>query len=335
MTVAIETVGLTRRFPSGTALDHLDLRVETGQVLALLGPNGAGKTTTVRLLNGVLRPDEGRATVLGLDPVLDGEVVRRRTGVLTENAGLDDRLTARENLEFTARIRGMDRATAAKRTDELLERFGVAERAGDLTQGFSTGQRKRVALARALLHDPELLFLDEPTSGLDPSGTREVIALIHQMAGEGRTIVLATHFLGEAGRLATHMAVLFRGKLHAFGRPADLAADLWAGFRVEVDLGRPAAPAIVDAVAAIDGVTDAESAPIGLLASVDHRDSLPRVVATLVGHEVPVFGVAARSPDLEDVYFAIESRIAAEGGHAPLVVTPRERGALDIEGARP
>ncbi len=330
MTPAIETVGLTRSFPSGVALDHLDLSLATGQVLALLGPNGAGKTTTVRLLNGVLRPDEGSATVLGLDPVRDGEDVRRRTGVLTENAGLDERLTARENLEFTARIRGMDKVSARHRSDELLERFGVAERADDLTQGFSTGQRKRVALARALLHDPELLFLDEPTSGLDPSGTREVIALIHQMAREGRTIVIATHFLGEAGRLATHMAVLHRGKLHAYGRPADLAADLWSGFRVEIDLGRPAADGEVAVVAALEGVTETEAAPIGMLASVEHRDTLPRVIAALVGHEVRVFGVAARSPDLEDVYFAIESRIAADAGHEPLVPVPRERGSLDI-----
>ena len=182
-------------------------------MLALLGPNGAGKTTTVRLLNGILTPDRGRATVLGLDPATQGDDVRRRTGVLTENAGLDERLTARENLELTGRMRGLDRAWAARRTAELLERFGMADRADIVVQGFSTGQRKRVALARALLHDPEVLFLDEPTSGLDPAATRDVIDLIGALATEhGRTVVLCTHFLGEAGRLADRMAVLHRGR---------------------------------------------------------------------------------------------------------------------------
>src|SRR5262249_61711460 len=162
MTLAIETDGLTRTFPSGRALDDVSLSVRSGEVLALLGPNGAGKTTTVRLLNGVLRPDAGVARVLGLDPIVDGEELRRRTGVLTENAGLDDRLTARENLAFVAQIRGLRGQQGIDRVDELLGQFGMIERANDKVLGFSTGQRKRLALARALLHDPEVLFLDEP-----------------------------------------------------------------------------------------------------------------------------------------------------------------------------
>jgi ABC-2 type transport system ATP-binding protein len=322
MAVAIDTVGLTRAFASGVAVDHLTLQVERGQVLALLGPNGAGKTTTVRLLDGVLTPDSGSARVLGLDPVTQGREVRQRTGVLTENAGLDDRLTARENLEFTARIRGAQPADARRQAGELLERFGLSDRADDRTQGFSTGQRKRVALARALLHDPELLFLDEPTSGLDPSGTREVIALIQSLAAEGRTIVLATHFLGEAGRLATQMAVLHRGRLRAAGRPADLAAELWTGFKVDLDLGAPASPELIAALAALPGVTDAESLADGAVVGVGHRDDLPPLVATLVTHEVPVFGVVARAPNLEDVYFAIEARLEAEEAeHGPLLAS--------------
>ena len=216
---------------SGVALDGLTLDVQQGEVLALLGPNGAGKTTTVRLLNGILRPDRGRALVLGLDPTVDPNGVRRRTGVLTEHAGLDERLTARENLVLTGRMRGPRPALAwSSRTDELLERFGMADRADLTVQGTSTGQRKRLALARALLHDPDVLFLDEPTSGLDPSATRDVIDLIGSLATEhGRTVVLCTHFLGEAGRLANRMAVLDRGVLHAFGRPEEIAADLWDG----------------------------------------------------------------------------------------------------------
>ncbi|MEJ5254938.1 MAG: ABC transporter ATP-binding protein [Acidimicrobiales bacterium] len=314
MTPAIETVDLTRGFTSGLAVDGVTFSIERGEVLALLGPNGAGKTTTVRLLNGVLRPDRGCARVLGFDPARDGEEVRRRTGVLTENAGLDDRLTTRENLELTARIRGFDRISARRRVDELLEQFGMSERADDLTQGFSTGQRKRVALARALLHDPEVLFLDEPTSGLDPAGTRDVINLIQELAGEGRTIILATHFLGEAGRLAHRMAVLHNGRLRAFGSPRELATGIWQDMAAEIDLGGPASDQILGMLRATEGVVQATASPTGADLRVTGREGLARAVATLVGHEVHVFGAVAHPPTLEDVYFEIERRILAETG---------------------
>lgn len=313
----------------------LDLAVEEGEVMALLGPNGAGKTTTVRLLNGVLRPDAGTARVLGFDPSNDGEQVRRRTGVLTENAGLDDRLTTRENLEFTARLRGFDRQNARRRVDEMIERFGMSERAGDLTQGFSTGQRKRVALARALLHDPEVLFLDEPTSGLDPAGTRDVIGLVHELANEGRTIVLATHFLGEAGRLANKMAVLHQGKLRAFGTPTELAEGMWNGMGAELDLNGPAQPRAIETVREIPGVLEAEPNACGLSLRVKAREIVPRLITALTEHGIPIYGVTASSPSLEDVYFEIERRILAESGDsastdgfAPsLVGTPSVNGA--------
>src|SRR3954451_1059109 len=254
----IDCEGLTRHFPSGTALDSLTLDARRGEVLALLGPNGAGKTTTMRLLNGVLDADGGRATVLGLDPWTQGEELRRRTGVLTENAGLDERFTALENLEFVARLRGMSAAHARRRGTELLERFDMGARADVKVQGFSTGQRKRVALARALLHDPELLFLDEPTSGLDPAATRDVVEMIGSLASDhGRTVVLCTHFLGEAGKLATRMAVLFRGVLHAFGTPDELAAQLWSTFEVRLDLGETAPPALVAELQALPVVHQA------------------------------------------------------------------------------
>jgi ABC-2 type transport system ATP-binding protein len=314
MTLAIETVGLTRNFPSGRALDDVSLSVEGGQVLALLGPNGAGKTTTVRLLNGVLRPDAGFARVLGLDAQRDGQEVRRRTGVLTENAGLDDRLTTRENLAFTARMRGFSKRAGSERVEEMLERFGMGERADDLTQGFSTGQRKRVALARALLHDPDVLFLDEPTSGLDPAGTRDVSDLIQSLSGEGRTIVLATHFLGEAGRLADQMAVLHKGQLEVFGRPDELARDLWKGMGAAIDTGGPLDERRLDRLRALPGVFEASGSPEGVWMRIESREVLARVVATLVGDDIPVYEARGHAPSLEDVYFEIERRIVARTG---------------------
>ncbi|MGH9274972.1 MAG: ABC transporter ATP-binding protein [Acidimicrobiales bacterium] len=315
MTAAIETWDLTRSFPSGVALDGLTLSVDQGEVLALLGPNGAGKTTTVRLLNGILNPDRGRAMVLGLDPAVDGDDVRRRTGVLTEHAGLDERLTARENLELTARMRGLDRAWAARRTTDLLERFGMADRADVTVHGTSTGQRKRLALARALLHDPDVLFLDEPTSGLDPAATRDVIDLIGALATEhGRTVVLCTHFLGEAGRLADRMAVLHRGVLHAFGRPDEIAAELWQGIDAELDLGSPIDDATMQAVRALPGVLAVAPVALGAAVRLTGRDDLPAVVKAVVERGLSVYGAAAKLPSLEDVYFAVEARIAATEG---------------------
>ena len=305
----ISTRGLTRTFGEHRALDGLDLDIAPGEVLALLGPNGAGKTTTVRLLNGVLRPDRGDARVLGLDPSVDGDAVRRRTGVLTENAGLDDRLTARENLESAARLRGFSRADARRRVDEQLERFGMAADADRRTAGFSTGQRKRLALARSLLHDPEVLFLDEPTSGLDPAATREVTELIGTLARDhGRTVLLATHFLGEAGRIADRMAVLDTGRLRALGRPDELAAELWDGVPADIDLGQPATTAVLDLVGTVDGVTRQEARATGITLALRDRDAMARVLAVLAAADVAVYGATMRRASMEDVYFALEQR---------------------------
>ena len=307
MAPAVHTNDLTLSFGSEKALDGLSFDVEPGEVVALLGPNGAGKTTTVRLLNGLLNPDAGSSRVLGLDPVVDGDALRRRTGVMTEQSGLDERLTAAENVVFTARMRGLSQQAATKQAHDLLERFGIANRANDRVQGFSTGQRKRVALARALLHEPEILFLDEPTAGLDPEATRDVLDLLANLAAEhGRTVLLCTHFLGEAGRLCQRMAVLHRGRLRAFGRPDDLAATLWRGVPVELDLGAPADERTLAALRQGRGVISAHATPTGARVDVEERAALPPLVATLVQMEVPVFGAVARPPTVEEIYFAIQ-----------------------------
>ncbi|MGH9282023.1 MAG: ABC transporter ATP-binding protein [Acidimicrobiales bacterium] len=315
MSPVIETEGLRRDFGVERALDGLTIDVAEGEVVALLGPNGAGKTTTVRLLNGVLRPHAGRSSVLGLDPVVAGPEVRRRTGVLTETAGLDDRLTARENLVLVAGIRELPAREAGRRADELLERLDMARWAHRVVQGFSTGQRKRVALAMALLHDPEVLFLDEPTSGLDPAATRDVLDLIAGLARERRrTVLVCTHFLGDAGRLCTRMAVLDRGRLRAFGTPLELAAGLWRGLEVDLDLGRPADGAVLALVVGGRGVLSAETAPEGCRVRVEDREVVPALVALLVGREVPVYGAVPRPATLEDVYFALQAQGVTQEG---------------------
>ena len=315
MGATLQTDDLSRAFRGRRAVDGLTLEVHPGEVLALLGPNGAGKTTTVRLLDGVLRPDRGSCRVLGLDPTTDGEALRRRTAVLTEEAGLDDRLTARENLAATARIRGLRGAGTDRRIGDLLDRLGMGGRADDRMAGASTGQRKRVALARALIHDPEVLFLDEPTSGLDPSGTREVVAMIAELAaGHGRTVVLCTHFLPEASRLATRVAVLHEGRLRAYGTPDELADGLWPGLPVDLDFGAPATDATVELLRRAGGVHRADAVVGGARVVVDDRDAVPALVATLTGSGIAVYGVVPRPPTLEDVYFALQEQ-AISGPH--------------------
>ena len=207
----------------------------------------------------------------------------------------------------------------------------MADRADILVQGTSTGQRKRLALARALLHDPDVLFLDEPTSGLDPAATRDVIDLIGSLATEhGRTVVLATHFLGEAGRLAHRMAVLHRGRLHAFGRPQEIAADLWHGLDAELDLGGPVDVATADALRAAPGVSAGRPRRRpGAVVRVAERAVVPHLVQLLVERGLPVYGASAKPPTLEDVYFAVEARIAAAEGRT---ATPP---ALDVRQPRP
>jgi ABC-2 type transport system ATP-binding protein len=310
MASVIETWDLTRTFAGTNAVEGVTIDVRAGEVLALLGPNGAGKTTTMRLLNGVLHPDSGRSTVCGLDPAVDGDAVRARTGVLTEQAGLDERLTARENLLITARIRHLG-PSAAGRAEALLERFGMAARADDLVRGFSTGQRKRVALARALLHEPDVLFLDEPTSGLDPEAIRDVLDLIAELAAEGRTIVLCTHFLGEADRLAHRMAVMLNGKVQAFGTTADLAAAMWHGTAVNLEV-RPDQVEIAGALATqAAGIIGCATDGDHLVVRVNDRADTAALVSLLTTRGIDVFAVVPRPATLEDVYFEVLARQVA------------------------
>jgi ABC-2 type transport system ATP-binding protein len=315
--VVIETHGLTRRFGSHVALDSLSIDVRRGEVLALLGPNGAGKTTTTRLLNGILIPDAGSSSVCGIDPASHGDDVRRRTAVVTENAGLDERLTVRENLTITARIRGMDRAVTARKVDELLERFTMSDRIDELVRGFSTGQRKRVALVRALLHDPEVLMLDEPTSGLDPEAIRDVLDLIATLAAEGRTILLCTHFLAEADHLADRVAILEQGHLLAFGSTVELAASLWSGSRLDIAVSAQDEATTRHAIGSVRGVTevgtpqpnpDDAGQSVTLNVTIAERDVAPQVARAVVDAGVALLASIPRPARLEDVYFAVLSR---------------------------
>src|SRR5512142_2024603 len=233
----IQLSSLSRRFGEKNAVDCLTLDVHAGEIFGFLGHNGAGKTTTVRLLNGVLEPTFGQACVLGLDPQTDGPVLRAHTGVLTETPSLDERLTARDNLSIYAELYNVPRADVAGRVNALLTEFELADRADEKVGGYSKGMKQRLALARALLHKPEVLFLDEPTTGLDPVAARHVNNLVENLARrEGCTVFLCTHNLVEAQKLCDRVAVMEQGSLVALGTPAELTRQYVKRMDVELEV---------------------------------------------------------------------------------------------------
>jgi ABC-2 type transport system ATP-binding protein len=307
MQPVIVAEGLTRRFGAQVALNRLDLTVSQGEVFGFLGPNGAGKTTTVRLLNGVLDISDGHAQVLGLEVGRQPAEVRRQTGVLTESPSLYDALTARENLRFFGDLYGVPEAQLAGRIEYTLEEMGLTERGDDRVGAYSKGMRQRLAIARALLHEPALLFLDEPTSGLDPAAARMVTTLIRKLSHQqGRTIFLCTHNLAEAQRLCDRVGVIDRGTLRAIGTPQELARQLWQGLWIEIDLRGQPDPAILQALGHIAAVRQQKMEEDLLLLELDAETAIPDVVAAIVGAGGRVHRVLPREHTLEDIYFEIQ-----------------------------
>lgn len=305
----IVTSNLTRRFGDMIAVNSLNFEVNHGEIFGLLGHNGAGKTTTVRLLNGVLTPSGGRAIVLGLDPTTQGRELRQQTGVLTETPSLYERLTARQNLAIFGALYGVPEAELPRRVDELLERFELSGRAGDKVGSFSKGMKQRLALARALLHDPQLLFLDEPTAGLDPEAARQVTQLIEQLSHEkGRTVFLCTHNLDEAQRLCDQVAVMNQGRLVAIGTLAELARTLWRGLWVDIECRIPLAGTVADDLRELDGVNEVRMDATCLAVQVERDELVPTVVATLASQGAQIMRVNPRQPTLEDIYFELQSQ---------------------------
>lgn len=299
--LAIEVDGLCRSFQQRPALRQVSLTVRTGEVFGVLGPNGAGKTTTVRLLNGILKPDSGSVRVLGLDPATQGNEVRRQTGVLTETPSLYERLSAWDNLMFFGRLYDMADAAIPGRIDVVLRALDLWDRRHDQAGGFSKGMKQRLAIARALLHDPALLFLDEPTAGLDPGSAEEVNRLIADLKTRGHTIFMATHRLVEAEKVCDRFALFAQGRVLATGTKDELVRRVWPDIEVAITCLGPA-PALPDPV---PGAYDLRIGGSTLLASVAAVDVIPALVAALVAAGGRILTVAPVEHSLEDVYFAL------------------------------
>ncbi|HHX44516.1 MAG TPA: ABC transporter ATP-binding protein [Chloroflexi bacterium] len=303
----IVTQGLGRRFGATVAVAGIDLQVAKGEVFGLLGHNGAGKTTTVRLLNGVLTPSMGSARVLGMDPSTEGPRLRRRTGVLTETPGLTDKLTARENLTLFAEMYEVPRDRLTRRVGDLLALFGLEERADEPVGGYSRGMRQRLAIARALLHDPEIVFLDEPTAGLDPVASRQVHELIARLTQEERrTIVLCTHNLLEAQRLCSRVAVLARGAIVAMGTPRELARRLAQSSRLTLEVAPEDEAIARAAIEDLGGAQMEATTPGAMVVTGIDRERVPKLVAVLAQAGVRVYRVSPHEPTLEDAYFDLQ-----------------------------
>lgn len=303
---------LTRTFGARVAVEDLSLEVGRGEILALLGPNGAGKTTTLRMLAGLIAPTSGTVSVHG--EAMDRSTAARlrgHIGLLTEAPGLWERLTVRENLLVYARLQGLD--APATRVERALDLFEIRDRAGDLTAELSKGLKQRVALARTLLHNPDILLLDEPTSGLDPESARDVRELVVRLREDGRAVLLSTHHLDEVDRIATRVAVLST-RLIAADTPAALRGQLF-GVRVRITVTGDA-QMYVSALERI-GVHDVRV--VDNVMSIDLSQipaDIPAVVRALVGAGAEVEAVTPEQPPLEDVYLRLLSdRLAAQ--HEP------------------
>ncbi|MHB8876787.1 MAG: ABC transporter ATP-binding protein [Myxococcaceae bacterium] len=302
---AIEVVGLAKRFGARTAVEGLSFQVAEGEVFGLLGPNGAGKTTTVRMLAGLLSPSEGRATVCGLS-VGAGAALRRSVGLLTEQPGLYDRLTGRENLEFFIKLNELSPGPAWERAARYLERFGLKGRENEACGSYSKGMRQKLAIIRALVHEPRVVFLDEPTSGLDPESARTVRDAVAELASEGRTIVLCSHNLAEVERLCSRVAIV-KGKLLAVSGVRELRRE-GLSLRVEVE---GEAQRFLPALAKLPfapGVL-AEGGVLRVLLSDPAQ--APDVLACLVGAGARVHAATRGERPLEEVYLELVKEEAA------------------------
>ncbi|HTX92784.1 MAG TPA: ABC transporter ATP-binding protein [Anaerolineales bacterium] len=303
---ALDVQGLTRRFGSFTAVDHVSFTVQPGEVIGYLGPNGSGKTTTIRMLCGLLTPSEGTATILGEDVVKNAEAIKPHIGYMSQKFSLYDELTVQENLEFYAGVYEIPLATEKERIAEVIRTAGLELRTRSLTGSLSGGWRQRLALGCAMLHRPPLLFLDEPTSGVDPVARREFWDLIYQFASEGTTVFITTHYMDEAEH-CSRVGFMYRSKLLAFDSPRALKSTYLSG--AAWDLAADPLLEAVDTLEGMEGVAQASLHGDRAHVIVDPKQWTPaRLTKALKAKNVAVHSVETVESTLEDVFTLLAHR---------------------------
>ncbi|WNH54714.1 ABC transporter ATP-binding protein [Stenotrophomonas oahuensis] len=290
--------GLTKRFGALAAVDHVDLQVPRANVYGFLGPNGSGKSTTIRMLCGLLTPTEGEIEVLGLRIPEQAEALRQRIGYMTQRFSLFEDLSVRENLEFLAAVQNLPRAQARKRIDELIEHYHFQDRQKQLAGTMSGGQKQRLALAGAVIHQPELLFLDEPTSAVDPESRRDFWEKLFDLADAGTTLLVSTHYMDEAER-CHRLAILDQGALVADGTPAELTGAL-RGRTLEVQADQPRQAQ--RALAHVAGVLSVAQIGNSLRVLLDTGSEGEAAVQQALYSAGLQAEVVASTPNLEDVF---------------------------------
>lgn len=296
----IETIGLTKHFNGNQAVQDLNLQVKPGEIFAFLGPNGAGKTTTVRMLACLIAPTSGQARVAGFEVGRASDEIRARIGILTESPGLYEKLSAAQNLDFYARLYGMPNAARADAVKKYLELLGLWERRDENVAGFSKGMKQKLAIARALLHDPKVIFLDEPTSALDPEAAKIVRDFIAELKSEGRTIFICTHNLDEADRLADRIGVM-KQRLIQVDTAENLRRQLY-GRRVVVRM-RTVTDAHIATLKPLPFIKNVEREANQLALTVDDPDAAtPAIVRALVHAGGDIQSIGEEKHSLEQVY---------------------------------
>jgi ABC-2 type transport system ATP-binding protein len=320
MGTAVEVQGLVKRYPKAQtdAVDRLSFTVACGEIFGLLGPNGAGKSTTIGVLTTRVRPTGGRALVAGVDVVATPQTVRSLVGVVPQRNNLDRSLSVRQNLLFHAAYHGVSKAVRTQRAQALLEQFALAERANDKPEFFSGGQNHRMMIARALMHNPRVLFLDEPTTALDPAARLFVWDRIRELRAAGVTIVLTTHDMDEAATLADRVGIVDSGRLLALDTPAALVSGLAtaATLQLAVELpGADKAVRLLGQLRAVAGVQHGEQIgaegavrTIRLCLCVDAAAMIAPVAVVVARAGARLIGVQIGQPSLEDVFIGLMGR---------------------------
>jgi ABC-2 type transport system ATP-binding protein len=325
---AIVVEGLVKRFGDVVAVAGIDFTVPAGTVLGLLGPNGAGKTTTVRVLTTIIRPTEGRATVLGLDVVKRPHAVRSVIGLAGQYAAVDEALTGRENLRMIGHLTQQPARVINPRADELLERFTLAAAADRPVRTYSGGMRRRLDLAAALVHRPKVLFLDEPTTGLDPPGRSDLWTLIGELVTDGTTLLLTTQYLEEADRLSDNIIVIDGGTIVASGSAAQLKGRLGTTL---VEVGFADAGAARTAAGRLEAIGAVKMLDDGRTISVAVADAGPAVLAVvrlLDSTDSAPESIEVREPTLDDVFLQLT------GHKAESTITPPDQPKADGRAGR-